>query len=129
VIPSAKPPQPAEKLVQTARELAQATAAILPEGFDRVLPRGYSMSGSTLLMARFEIVDMRGQALYARHTAWGPKESQVFVRDLKEGWLDELSSFMRWQLRADPPANAIFQHALVHLKDDANKRLLVTPGS
>lgn len=117
---------PQKSVAQVARDIAQALAAMLPEGFDKVLPRGYSLAGHALLMARFEIVETRGQALYARHPNWTEKEARVFIRDIKDGWLDEVSSFMRWQFRGAPIDNAIFQHALVHVKDDAMRRLLVT---
>lgn len=115
-----------KNVVQVARDIAQALASMLPEGFDKVLPRGYSLAGHALLMARFEIVETRGQALYARHPNWTEKEARVFVRDIKDGWLDEVSSFMRWQFRGAPIDNAVFQHALVHVKDDGMRRLLVT---
>lgn len=115
--------------VVVAREVAQRVADIMPEGFDRVMPRGYFISKGTLLMAKFETDQGRGQALYARHCNWGEKEAMVFLRDLKEGWLAELESFMRWQLRTAPPANAQFQHALVHLQADVAKRLVVTPSA
>jgi len=111
--------------VAAARQIAENTVAVLPTSFDRVLPRGYSLVGQALLMARFETVNLRGQALYARHPAWGEREAAVFLRDLKEGWLDEVASFMRWQLRTDPVANAIFQHAMVHLKANTFQQLVV----
>lgn len=122
------PPPSRPLFVSVAREVAHRVVEILPEGFDRVMPRGYTLSKETLLMAKFETNQGRGQALYARHCNWGEKEAMVFLRDLKEGWLDELESFMRWQLRTAPPANAMFQHALVHLQADVSKRLVVTPS-
>jgi len=106
-----------------AKELAAKTAAILPTGFESVLPRGYTVSGNALIMARFEMVGTRGHALYGRHSHWGENETSVFIRDLCEGWLTELSSYMRWQLRNDPVANATFQHALVHLHHEAKQYL------
>lgn len=109
--------------VALARELAARTAAILPEGFAGVLPRGYTLLGQSLVLARFEMLGTRGQALYGRHNQWGERETTVFLRDLEDGWLTELSAYMRWQLRADPIANAVFQHALVHLHHDARQRL------
>lgn len=115
--------------VYVAREIAHSIIAIIPEGFDRILPRGYSMAGAALLMARFEAAGIRGQALYARHTTWGEKESNMFIRDLKDGWLNELSAYMRWQLRDNPAANAVFQHALVHLQEETMRRLTVTHDS
>lgn len=118
--------KPDHDLVLIARNIAQSFASILPDGFDKVLPRGYSLTGHALLMARYEVIESRGQALYARHNHWGDKEARMFLRDLKDGWLDEVSSFMRWQLRTDPVQNAIFQHALVHVKDDAMRGVLVS---
>ena len=103
-----------ERIAQ-ARELAAQTVAILPEGFSGVLPRGYTLSGAFLVMARFEMDGGRGVALYGRHTHWSDKEANVFLKDLHQGWLTELSAYMRWQLRHDPVANAVFQHSLVHL--------------
>lgn len=112
--------------VVLARELAQAAIAAIPERFEPVMPRGYSLSGRSLLMVRFDRSTAHGQPVYARHTTWSEREARMFLQDLREGWLDELSSFMRWQLRANPIVNATVQHALVHLKADAEKRLLIT---
>ncbi len=117
----AEPPGP--EMVQVSRDLAARAAAIIPPTFDRVLPRGYTVSGTSLVMARFEMVGTRGNALYGRHSHWGDKETAVFIKDLEEGWLTELSSYMRWQLREDPIANATFQHALVHLHHEAMQQL------
>lgn len=109
--------------IHFARELAARTASIIPEGFTGVLPRGYTLLGQSLVLARFEMQGARGQALYGRHNQWGEREAHVFLRDLNDGWLTELSAYMRWQLRADPFANAIFQHALVHLHHDVTQRM------
>ncbi len=109
--------------VLVAKDLAAKAAVIIPDTFDKVLPRGYTISGKSLVMARFEMVGTRGQALYGRHSHWSEKEAAVFLRDIREGWLTELSAYMRWQLRQDPIANATFQHALVHLHDEATRRI------
>jgi hypothetical protein len=114
-------PGPEHLLV--ARELAAKAATIIPATFDKVLPRGYTVAGSALVMARFEMIGTCGHALYGRHRYWGAKETTVFLRDIKEGWLTELGVYMRWQLRLDPVANATFQHALVHLHEEAMQRL------
>lgn len=121
--PSAAGDNASPEKLQAVREIAAKSAAIIPSGFERVLPRGYTVNGAALIMARFEMIGTRGHALYGRHSHWGEKEANVFLRDIREGWLTELSAFMRWQLRTDPIANAIFQHALVHLHDEAMKRL------
>lgn len=110
-------------MVATARQVAARTVAILPEKFQGVLPRGYSVSNQNLVMARFEMVGAQGQALYGQHPHWGERETLAFLQDLEEGWLTELSAYMRWQLRRDPVANATFQHALVHLHHEAMSQL------
>ncbi len=115
--------KPGPEKVLIARELAAKTAAIIPATFEKVLPRGYTVSGSGLVIARFEMIGASGVALYGRHSHWGEKETAVFLRDIKEGWLAELGSYMRWQLRHDPVANATFQHSLVHLHEEAMQRL------
>ncbi len=114
---------PGPEKVQLARELAAKAAEIIPSTFEKVLPRGYTVAGSVLIMARFEIIGSRGYALYGRHSHWGDKETVVFLRDIEEDWLAELGSYMRWQLRHDPLANATFQHALVHLQEEAAQRV------
>lgn len=115
--------KPGPEKVLVARELAAKVAAIIPVTIEKVLPRGYTVGGTALIMARFEIVGSRGIALYGRHSHWSEKETTVFLRDIKEGWLTELGSYMRWQLRLEPVANATFQHALVHLHEEAMQRL------
>ena len=124
-LPPIKSASPGPEKVLVAREIAAKAAAIIPDTFDRVLPRGYTISGRALVMARFEMVGTRGQALYGRHNHWGEKEAAVFLRDIRDGWLTELGAYMRWQLRQDPVANAEFQHALVHLHDDATRRVRI----
>jgi hypothetical protein len=116
---------PGPEKVLVAKDIAAKAAAILPDTFERVLPRGYTINGNALVMARFEMIGTRGQALYGRHNHWGEKEATVFLRDLKDGWLAELGAYMRWQLRQDPIANAEFQHALVHLHDEASRRIKI----
>lgn len=115
--------KPGPEKVLVARDLAAKAAAIIPATFEKVLPRGYTVSGTALIMARFEMIGLRGHALYGRHSHWGEKETVVFLRDIQEGWLTELGSYMRWQLRLDAVANATFQHALVHLHEEAMQRL------
>lgn len=122
VSPPPAEPVDAEK-IEIVREIAANVAAIIPGSFDRVLPRGYTVNGTALIMARFEMIGTHGHALYGRHAHWGEKEANVFLRDIREGWLMELAAFMRWQLRTDPVTNAIFQHALVHLDHNAKTRL------
>ena len=121
-IPAAQATPPGSS-VALARDLAARVITILPSDFSSVLPRGYTISGHHLVMARFEMEGSRGMALYGRHTHWGEREANVFLRDLNEGWLTELSAFMRWQLRQDPVSNAVFQHALVHLHHETQQRL------
>lgn len=104
--------------VAQARDLAARVASIIPEKFEHVMPRGYTVSNHGLIMARFEMEGSRGNAVYGRHTNWGEKEAGIFLQDIKEHWLSELGTYMRWQLRTDPITNATFQHALVHLKHD-----------
>jgi hypothetical protein len=113
--------------IEKAREIAARVAAILPAEFEGVLPRGYTLLGNCLVLARFEMEGTRGTALYARHTHWGERETAVFMRDLQEGWLTELSAYMRWQLRGNPVENAVFQHAMVHLNQDVMEQTNTQP--
>jgi hypothetical protein len=105
-----------QELINRARATARRVAMLLPPGFEKVLPRGYTLDGGAIVMNQ---VDLRGGGitpLHGYHYRWGNAEAAAFERDLVEGWLTELATFMRWQLRDDPEENVSFQQALRELR-------------
>jgi hypothetical protein len=103
-----------EMMVIKARDIARRIVLVLPPLFDRVMPRGYTVSSGMLIMTKFqhEGAGHLDATLYGRHESWGIAESREFLNDLHQGWLGELASFMRWQLRDNRKAFDIFQQAL-----------------
>lgn len=107
-----------QDLIARARATARRIAMLLPPGFNRALPRGYTLNGGALVMLKVEMQPRGLQTLYGEHHRWGAGEAAAFERDIANGWLSELAAFMRWQLRAEPKENMAFQTALRELRYD-----------
>jgi hypothetical protein len=105
-----------QELIERARTTARRIAILLPPGFNRALPRGYTLAGGALVMLKLEFAEGGPRPLYGDHPSWGTAESAAFERDIREGWLLELASFMRWQLRGEPKENLAFQAGLRELR-------------
>jgi len=105
-----------------ARQKGRALAALFPRGFSRALPRGYTVTGSDLVMLKVESNDGERIALYGSHRNWQSTEAAAFEHDLQTDLLSEFAASMRWYLRADPQANADFQAALSRLRESWDKQ-------
>ncbi|MGI8907675.1 MAG: hypothetical protein ACR2IE_14435 [Candidatus Sumerlaeaceae bacterium] len=103
-------------LIDRARSAARRVAMLLPPGFNRALPRGYTLNGGALSMLKVEFVSGVARPLYGEHHRWGSAEAAAFERDILDGWLSELAAFMRWQLRAEPNENIAFQEGVRELR-------------
>ena len=106
-----------QELIERARTTARRIAMLLPPGFSRALPRGYTLSGGALVMLKVEFLAGQPRPLYGEHHRWGTAEAAAFERDIQDGWLIELAAFMRWQLRTEPKENLAFQSGVRALRD------------
>jgi hypothetical protein len=53
-----------QDLIGRARSTARRLAILLPPGFNRALPRGYTLNGGALVMLKLELVDVAPRPLY-----------------------------------------------------------------
>jgi len=106
-----------EELILEARILAERVARIFPADFTRALPRGYTVSGCTLVILKVDTHPVGSHRhMYGGHMRWGFEESAAFLKDIRDGWLAELGAFMRWQLRDDAAESVKFQASLAALR-------------
>lgn len=105
-----------QELIDRARASARRIAMLLPPGFSRALPRGYTLNGGALVMLKLDYAGGSPRPLYGEHHRWGTAEAAAFERDIRDGWLAELAAFMRWQLRTEPQENMAFQQGLRELR-------------
>jgi hypothetical protein len=107
-----------KELIDRARATARRIAVLLPPGFNRALPRGYTLNGGALTMLKVDFVAGVPRTMYGEHHRWTSTEAAAFERDIQDGWLTELGAFMRWQLRLEPRENIVFQEGLRQLRSE-----------